>query len=377
VDTTLSERAGMKSALPFPPRELLTNVSVAVRIGVFGISLLFATGSTAQHLYAGTVNKTPTFITFAAPDAGTNAGQGTNASAINAAGDITGSYQDASNSVHGFVRASDGKITEFDAPSASGGTVPVSINAGGDIAGFYVDTDHVDQAFVRTNNGSIVEFNVLDSWTSVGGINAAGDVAGYYAITGIEASEGFVRSRNGAITAFDEEYVIFPFGINTAGDVAGYYLDSNLNYYGFVRDSDGKSTKFALPGGPGDEPYLGGINEVGDIAGFYFDGNTGLYHGFVRASNGKMTTFEAPSAGKGYLQGTVALDINTAGSVTGYYVDSKNIIHGFVRASNGVITDFDVPGTILTSPYAINTAGDITGYCIDANNVHQGFMRKP
>ena len=186
------------------------------------------------------------------------------------------------------MRASDGKITEFDAPSASGGTVPVSINAGGDIAGFYVDTDHVDQAFVRTNNGSIVEFNVLDSWTSVGG-----------------------------------------------------------------------------------------INEVGDIAGFYFDGNTGLYHGFVRASNGKMTTFEAPSAGKGYLQGTVALDINTAGSVTGYYVDSKNIIHGFVRASNGVITDFDVPGTILTSPYAINTAGDITGYCIDANNVHQGFMRKP
>src|SRR5580692_991597 len=57
-----------------------------------------------------------------------------------------------------------------------------------------------------------------------------------------------------------------------------------------------------------------------------------------------FTAFEVPDAGKGIYQGTYSLSINTAGTVTGYYIDSKFAYHGFVRTSGGTITTFDVPG---------------------------------
>ena len=40
---------------------------------------------------------------------------------LNAAGEITGSYYDASGVQHGFLRESDGTITSFDAPASLGG----------------------------------------------------------------------------------------------------------------------------------------------------------------------------------------------------------------------------------------------------------------
>jgi len=39
--------------------------------------------------------------------------------------------------IHGFVRASDGVITTFDAGSIANGTLPTSINRRGDITGSY------------------------------------------------------------------------------------------------------------------------------------------------------------------------------------------------------------------------------------------------
>src|ERR1700740_697248 len=74
-------------------------------------------------------------IKFDAPGAGTGPGQGTTPYAINPAGAIAGQYLDASNVLHGFLRAVDGTITTIDAPGAgtgSGqGTVVRSINPAG------------------------------------------------------------------------------------------------------------------------------------------------------------------------------------------------------------------------------------------------------
>jgi hypothetical protein len=53
----------------------------------------------------------------------------------NLAGAVTGNYLDASDVNHGFLRASDGRFTTFDAPGAGSspgqGTVPISTNAAG------------------------------------------------------------------------------------------------------------------------------------------------------------------------------------------------------------------------------------------------------
>jgi hypothetical protein len=92
------------------------------------------------------------------------------------------------------------------------------------------------------------------------------------------------------------------------------------------------------------------------------------------AKAGTFTTFDAPSAGTGVFQGTFALGINPAGTITGLYYDANNVSHGFVRASDGAITTFDPPGALSVQPSSINPAGKITGYYCDAITCHS-FLR--
>jgi hypothetical protein len=364
----------MKIALPvFRPKSPLGTRKV-LTLCALCFCLLCADGLAEPAASGVAQTTTSTFITFAPPDAGTY----TFPSAISQTGAVAGSYGDAGNSFHGFVRASNGTITEFDAPGAeTNGTYPTAVNSTGEVAGYYIDTDNVDQGFVRDPNGTVTTFNVGGAWTSVGGINDSGEITGYSAVLGIEADNGYLRTSDGTVTTFEEQYVTVPFGINTSGVIGGYYLDSSLIYHGFVRTGNGHITSFNLPGGSGMEQYVGGINAAGEVAGYYFDGNTSIYHGFVRATTGKITTFEAPGSGIGYSQGTIAVGISTDGSVTGYYLDSNGLPHGFVRASNGKVTDFDVPGGSQTIPSAISASGYIAGYYLDTNNVYRGFIRTP
>ena len=57
-----------------------------------------------------------------------------------------------------------------------------------------------------------------------------------------------------------------------------------------------------------------------------------------------FTTFDAPGAGTGDGQGTMAVSVNAKAAISGFYADPNNLYHGFVRATNGVITTFDAPG---------------------------------
>jgi len=59
------------------------------------------------------------------------------ATAINPAGAITGFYDDANGTIHGFLRDRAGTFTTFD-PPGSVDTDPDAINPAGVITGFYV-----------------------------------------------------------------------------------------------------------------------------------------------------------------------------------------------------------------------------------------------
>ena len=151
-----------------------------------------------------------------------------------------------------------------------------------------------------------------------------------------------------------------------------------------MRAKDGTITTFDASSATG--TYPNSINTAGDIAGIYTDAS-GTNHGFVRAASGTITTFDAPGAGTGGGDdmGTDPNSINTAGVISGYYVDAGFTCHGFVRAANGTITTFDAPGaggmgyqygTLATS---ISTAGDIAGGYTDPSlhRVSHGFVRTP
>ena len=53
-----------------------------------------------------------------------------------------------------------------------------------------------------------------------------------------------------------------------------------------------------------------------------------------KSNHSKFITFDAPGAGTGAGQGTFPITINTAGAITGFYIDANNVSHGFVRPAD-------------------------------------------
>jgi predicted membrane protein len=390
---------------------VLTKPSSSKRLvttGVLCLCLFFAVATQAQQqAVSGADEDTASYTKFDVSAAGKGAYEGTYGLSINTAGTITGYYIDSKFAYHGFVRTRSGTITTFDAPGAGteayDGTYPFSINTAGEIAGWYTDNAGLNHGFVRATNGKITTFEVPGAGTAAlqgtGGmqygpftINTAGSIAGYYADSKY-AYHGFIRSNTGTTTTFEAPGSgmvngegTFGLGLNTAGEVAGTEIDAKNIYHGMVRASNGKITAFNAPGA-GTGQFQGtvgvSINTAGEISGVYLDSKK-VCHGFVRAASGKITTFNAPTGGKALhpYQGTVPVSINTAGTITGTYLDNISLYHGFVRAADGTITTFEATGAGKTGfqgtgAVSINSAGDIAGFYRDASNVTHGFVRTP
>src|SRR4029079_4292550 len=54
-----------------------------------------------------------------------------------------------------------------------------------------------------------------------------------------------------------------------------------------------------------------------------------------------IITFDAPGAGTGPGQGTIAFAINPAGTISGRYADGGGAIHAIIRSADGAIIAFD------------------------------------
>ena len=202
-----------------------------------------------------------TFTEYNPPDAGTAFGQGTYASifsGIEAA--VVGEYLDNNFVWHGYVRTPDGAITEFNDPNAgtgvdSGqGTLSIGIDPGGEIAGVYIDTNYVFHGFLRAPDGTITEYDAPGAGTGqfqgtnacwiiacYAGINKWGTITGFY-VDDNNVYHGYVRTREGNFTVFDVPGAgsgpwqgTQPAAINPAGQITGYYTDTNNVVHGFVR----------------------------------------------------------------------------------------------------------------------------------------------
>jgi hypothetical protein len=79
---------------------------------------------------------------------------GTVATNIDAAGDVTGTYFDAEHSPHGFLRLTDGSITVFSAPEAGTdqyqGTAALGVTGAKAVVGTYADENTVFHGFIFT-----------------------------------------------------------------------------------------------------------------------------------------------------------------------------------------------------------------------------------
>jgi hypothetical protein len=96
------------------------------------------------------------FTEFAAPNAGTIADVGTQVSAVNLEGAITGGVLDNNYEYRSFVRAADGTASTYNVPGQAmipgidAGSFPVGINAAGVIAGHWRDPNLTYHGYLRT-----------------------------------------------------------------------------------------------------------------------------------------------------------------------------------------------------------------------------------
>jgi hypothetical protein len=278
-------------------------------------------------------------------------GQGTRAYAINPAGTITGFYSDNSARCHGYVRAANGTFTQIDAPDAGTGPfpqgtfpsefTPAGINPAGTITGFYVDASSVQHGFVRATNGVITEFDPTGSiLTNPNAIDALGEITGFYFDANF-VGHGFLRALDGTITSFDAPGAdrtpgsgngTFGVSLTPNGEIEGVYVDANGVLHGFVRSNQGTFSTFDAPGagtGAGQGTLPESNNTLDAITGNYIDGNF-VNHGFLFDQQGSFSVFDVPGTGTGAGQGTIPLGNNNPGAITGEYIDGGNVIHGFL-----------------------------------------------
>ena len=230
--------------------------SGAWNINAFGV-VVGPYEDTSGNFVAHTAIRYPDgkFTTFEVPGSSMEAGQGTlpaGFSGLNLFGAITGSYYDANNAFHGFLRHPNGTFTTFEAPGADttipfNGTLPGSLNDFGAIAGSYLDINEVFHGFLRSADGKFTTFEAPEAGTGAfqgtqaSNINLLGAITGNYTdANGV--AHGFVRSWDGKITTFDAPGAgtgsgqgTFPASNNTAGAITGYYIDANNVTHSFVR----------------------------------------------------------------------------------------------------------------------------------------------
>ena len=137
---------------------------------------------------------------------------------------------------HGFVYAQ-GRFTNVDFPGAAHGeqTAANAINAAGQLAGTYFDRNYVAHGFLLTK-GNYSSVDVPgSSQTFATGVSLAGQVVGHFTYPA-GYGPGFILNRD-HVTVIDFIHLIpgtrltTAWGINDAGQVVGYYGASDLQNY--------------------------------------------------------------------------------------------------------------------------------------------------
>ena len=217
------------------------------------------------------------------------------------------------------------------------------INAAGEIVGSYTDATGT-YGYLWTN-GNVTKIQFPGAiFTEAWGINPQGDIVGRYrTFAGGARIFGFLLSGGvftdisvaGPVTA---HLATLPIKISPSREIVGCFHDTNFlaDMRGYVQRGD-KVTSFEMwPSTMHNGVTPGG----GVIAGIRFESAT-LVHGYV-LKRGVYTQFDAPGA-----TFTQAWDVSPTGTVVGYFNPVTS--HGFSLDPDGfTVIDVPVPGARWT-----------------------------
>jgi len=207
--------------------------------------------------------------------------------------------------------------------------------------------------------------------TGPSGINNAGVVVGAY-VDKNSVSHGYILQGK-KLTKLDDPKAMAgttsPENLNPDGpiSVVGAYNNSSGNSVGFLY-KNGKYTD--IPGPASAVSSLAsGINDNGAIVGDYMDTN-GRTHGFLLQGK-KYTTFDVPAA----FGTTAASGINKAGWIVLWWKDQQGLIESSITKDNGkTYHTIDVPAAVDSYASDLNSAGDVTYFWIDSAGTAHGAL---
>jgi uncharacterized membrane protein len=291
-----------------------------------------------------------TFLNFDGPNAGTNAGAGTNQNGISNAGTSVGFTIDNNGNLHNYsvnpLRSRNATVYNI---NGSMKAMALGINKAGTVVG----TDGNGNAFMLSR-GRVQTFIPLGGTSATAfGINDRGTIVGQVVLG--NSTPGFIRVNNRSfvtINAPSGPNVVNAQGINNEGLVVGFYQGTDGQVHGFMVNANGVKkgtltgvaiadpTIPAVPGEPGATFVFSqvlGVNDKGIAVGYYGDSTTSQ-HGFIYDTHtGQYMFLDDPSeAFNNGVEVTQITGISNSGEITGFYSDANGVFHGFVAMANGM-----------------------------------------
>ena len=294
-------------------------------------------------------------------------------------GALTGNFIDASGVRRGF---SGDEIIEYPGASA---TYADFVSTLGNVVGSYVDAEDTYHAYLRGPGGSFATLDLplkgkLD-YFFLHGINSA-----LIAVGRAKAVGDVPRTYAGNPVGIQE--LKFPGSVSTEGwnvnednSIVGHYDTADGLRHGFIarpKEDTPQSRPGVVP------PDLNYTFESIDVPGVDFlavtaSSDFGDYAGNMRSAddekdvaftliNGVFTTYDFSDS-----QGTYFYALGNDGTAAGHYQDSDGLYHGVIL-ENGELHQYDFPGAVQTEIYGLSDAtGTLTGSYIDTSGVRRGF----
>jgi len=167
---------------------------------------------------------------------------------INDLGEVGGDWIDATTFTwHGMLLHANGKLVTFDAQNAAGDTfggLGQALNLEGSFAGTYADANNGLHGYVRYSNGKFAEFTApgggdsgfAGTWSA--SLNLLGTVVGYSVEPDGSTLDGYVRFADGTLILANApvagQQSTIAWAINDLNEFTGYWYDASGAQHGFV-----------------------------------------------------------------------------------------------------------------------------------------------
>lgn len=231
------------------------------------------------------------------------------------------------------------------------------------------DRSNIQVGFIRYSNGGVSNFTAPNSaFTTFTARNDGGVSTGSYSTQGANSNigKGFIL-HGSTFTSFTHPKSVLGTnlsGINKYNTTVGWYLDAGEIAHGFKRYSNGGLAALDYPGSQDTNPAA--INDSGVVVGS-FDDTTGE-HGFLYHS-GTWAKLDYPGGAAGTTQ---VVGISNANAVVGFNTTQEP--QTSFLYSNGTFKAISVPNSFSTLVTNISGNGLISGTVVYNNNSASAFI---